>query len=90
MINQTQNALRQRYSIFPNNDGDHRIRAVQRKSNGEDDWTKSREAIEVSCKKQNIGPITIRRDVGTTTSNNKTKSYTHAKRKQKTQIRCKY
>ena len=68
---------------FPNNNGDHRMRAEQRKSNGDDDWTKSQEAIEVSYKEQNIGPITIRRDNGTTTSNDKPKSYKHAKRKQK-------
>ena len=77
-------------SSFPNNDGEHRIRAEQRKSNGEEDWTNSRKAIEVSYKEQNIGPIAISRDVGTTTSNDKTKSYKHAKRKQKkTPIRCK-
>ena len=56
---------------FLNNNGDHRMRAEQRKSNVDDDWTKSQEAIEVSYKEQNIGPITIRRDVGTTTSNDK-------------------
>ena len=68
---------------FPNNNGDHHIRAEQGKSNDDEDSTKSREAIEVNYKEQNIGPITIRRDVGTTTSNDKPKSYKHAKRKQK-------
>ena len=68
---------------FPSNNGEHRIRAEQRKGNADEDWTKPREALEVSYKKQNIGPITIIRDVGTTTSNDKPKSYKHAKRKQK-------
>ena len=68
---------------FPNNNGDHHIRAKQGKSNGDEDSTKSREAIEVNYKEQNIGPITIRRDVGTTTSNDKPNSYKHAKREQK-------
>ena len=45
--------------------------------------TKSRETIEVNYKEQNIGPITIRRDVGTTTSNDKPNFYKHAKRKQR-------
>ena len=48
----------------PNNNGDHHIRAQQRKSNGDEDSTKPRETIEVNYKEQNIGPITIRRDVG--------------------------
>ena len=68
---------------FPNNNGDHHIRAEQGKSNGDEDSTKSREAIEVNYEEQNIGPITIRHNVGTTTSNDKLKSYKHAKRKQK-------
>ena len=68
---------------FSNNNGDRLIRAEQGKSNGDDDSTKSREAMEVNYKEQNIGPITIRRDVGTPTSNDKPKSYKHAKRKQK-------
>ena len=68
---------------FPNNADDHRLKAEQRKSNVEEDWTNSREATEVSYKDQNIGPIIIRRDIGTTTSNDKPKSYKHAKRKQK-------
>ena len=68
---------------FPNNNGDHHIRAEQEKSNGDEDSTKSREAIEINYKEQNIGPITRRRDVGTTTSNDKPKSYKHAKGKQK-------
>ena len=59
---------------FPNNNGDRLIRAEQGKSSGDEDSTKSREAIEVNYKEQNIGPITIRRDVGTTTSNDKPKS----------------
>ena len=76
---------------FPNNNGDHRIGAEQRKSNGDDDWTKSQEAIEVSYKEQNIGPITIGRDVGTTTSNDKGKFYKHAQKEtKKTPIRYKY
>ena len=68
---------------FPNNNGEHRIRAEQRKGNADEDWKKSRKAIEVSYKEQNNKPITIRRDVGTTTSNDKPKSYKHSKRKQK-------
>ena len=68
---------------FPNNNVDHHIRAEQGKSNGDEDSTKSREAIEVNYKEPNIGPITIRRDVDTTTSNDKPKSYKYAKRKQK-------
>ena len=68
---------------FPNNNGDHHIRAEQRKGNGDENSTKSRETIEVNYKEQNIGPITIRRDVGATTSNDKPKFYKHAKRKQK-------
>ena len=68
---------------FPKNDGDHHIRAEQGNSNGDEGSTKSREAIEVNYKEQNIGPITIRRDVGTTTSIDKPKSYKHAKREQK-------
>ena len=68
---------------FPNNNGDHRMRAEQRKSNDDDNWTKSQEAIEFSYKEQRIGSNTIRHDVGTTTSNDKPKSYKHAKRKQK-------
>ena len=68
---------------FPNNNGDHHIRAEQGKSNGDEDSTKSRETIEVNYKEQNIGPVTIRRDVGTTTSNDKPTFYKHAKRKQK-------
>ena len=63
------------------------MRAEQRKSKGDDDLTKSQEAIEASYKEQNIGPITIRRDVGTTTSNHQPKSYKDAKRKP---IRGKY
>ena len=54
---------------FPNNNGDHHIRAEQGTSNGDEDSAKSRETIEVNYKEQNIGSITIRRDVGTTTSN---------------------
>ena len=65
---------------FPNNNGEHR--EEQRKGNADYNWTKSREAIEVGYKDQNIGPITIRRYVGTT-SNDKPKSYKHATRKQK-------
>ena len=61
---------------FPSNNGEQSIRAEQRKGNTDEDWTKSREAIEVSYK-----TITIRHDVGTTTSNDKHKSYKHAKRK---------
>ena len=68
---------------FPTNNGDHHIRAEQGKRNGDEDSTKSLKAIQVKYKEQNIGPITIRRDVGTTTSNDKPKSYKHAKRKQK-------
>ena len=68
---------------FSNNNGEHRIRAEQRNGNADEDWTKCREAIEASYKEQNIRPITIRRDVGTTTSNDKPKSYKHPKRKQK-------
>ena len=68
---------------FPNNNSDHHIRAEQGKSNGVEDSTKCRESIEVNYKEQNIGPINIGRDVGTTTSNGKPKSYKHAKRKQK-------
>ena len=68
---------------FPNNIGEHRITAEQGKSNADEDWTKSPEAIEFSYTEQKIGPITIRRDVVTTTSNGKPKSYKHAKRKQK-------
>ena len=67
----------------PNNNGDYHIRAEQRKSNDDEDLTKSREAIEVNYKERNIGPVTIRRDVGTATSNHKPKSYKHAKRIQK-------
>ena len=63
---------------FPKNNGDHHIRAEQGKSNSDEDSTKSREAIEVNYKEQSFGPITIRRDVGTTTSNDKPKSYKHA------------
>ena len=59
------------------------MRAEQRKNKGDENWTKSQEAIEVSYKEQNIRPITIRRDVGTTTTNDKPKFYKHAKRKQK-------
>ena len=70
---------------FPNNNGDHRMRAEQRKSNDDENWTKLQGNIEVSYKEQSIGPNTIRRDVGTTTSNDKPKSYKHAKRKQKNQ-----
>ena len=40
---------------------------------------KSQEANEVSYKEKNIGPITIRREVGTTTSNDKSKYYKYAK-----------
>ena len=36
---------------FPNNNGDHHIRAEQGKSNGDEDSTKSREAIEDNKKK---------------------------------------
>ena len=68
-------------ATFPNKNGDHHIRAEQRKSNGDEDWIKSRDAIEVRYKEQNIEPITIRRDVGT--SNDTPRSYKHAKRKQK-------
>ena len=68
---------------FPNNNGDHHIRAEQGKGKGDENSTKSRETIEVNYKEQNIGPITIRRDVGTITSNDKPKFYKHAKRKQK-------
>ena len=76
---------------FPSNNADHHIRAEQGKSNGDEDSTNSREAIEINYKEQNIGPITIRRDVGITTSNDKPKSYKHAKRTQKnTPIRFKY
>ena len=35
---------------FPNNNGDHHIRAEQGKSNGDEDSTKSRETIEVNYK----------------------------------------
>ena len=68
---------------FPNNNGDHHIRAEQGKSNGDEDSTKSRETIEVNYKEQNVGPIAIRRDVGTTTSNDKPNIYKYAKRKQR-------
>ena len=68
---------------FPSNNGDHHIRAEQGKINGDEDSTKSREAIEINYKEQNIGPITIKRNVGTTTSNDKRKFFKHAKRKQK-------
>ena len=69
---------------FPNNkDDEHHMRAEQTKSNSDDDWTKSQEAIEVSCKEQIIGPHTIRCDVATTTSYDNCKSCKHAKRKQK-------
>ena len=75
---------------FLNNNGEHRITAEQRKGNADEDWTKSAlpflsksEAIEVSYKEQNFGPITIRRDVATTTSNRKPISYKNAKKKQK-------
>ena len=56
---------------FPNNNKDHHIRAEQRKNNGDEDLTNSLEANEVNFKEQNIGPITIRRNVGATTSNDK-------------------
>ena len=56
---------------------------LKQKSNGDEDLTKSRKAIEDNYKEQNIGPITIRRDVDTTTSDDKHKSYKHAKRRQK-------
>ena len=68
---------------FPNNNGGHHIRAEQGKNNGDEDSRKSRETIEVNYKEQNIGSIIKKRDVGTTTSNDKPKSYKHAKRKQK-------
>ena len=68
---------------FPNNNGDHHIRAEQGKGNGDENSRKSRETIEVNYKEQNIGPITIRRDVGTTTSNEKPQFFKHAKSKQK-------
>ena len=64
---------------FPNNNVDHRLRAEQRKNTGDEVWRKSLEAIE----EQSIELINIRRDVGTTTSNDKPKSYKHARRKPK-------
>ena len=68
---------------IPNNAGDHRTRAETRKTNVDEGWTKSREIAKVSYTEQNIGPITIRRDAGTTTSNDKPNSYNHAKRQKK-------